>query len=312
MIDILKNKKVGVIMGGLSSEREVSLTSGGAVAAALRDAGYDVAEILYDGQTLPEDIRKAAPDVVFIALHGKLGEDGCVQGLLEVMGVPYTGPGVTCSALAMDKGLSKDIMVRHGIPTPDYVVIRKKGFDPSRPDFGGMTCPVVVKPANSGSTIGMSFAFREEELLPGVVRAFEHDDVVLIERFIEGRELTVGVIDGGPLPLVEVIIPGGVYDYEAKYHSTANRYVCPAELDAETTAKVQRLAVEVFDALRGYGVGRVDFRLDAEGNAWALEMNTIPGMTKTSLLPKAAAASGVDFTALVETILIGALRRNEG
>jgi len=312
MIDVLANKKIGVIMGGLSAEKEVSLTSGGAVENALRDAGYDVHPIYFDGPGLVDEIKKVSPDVVFIALHGRFGEDGTVQGLLEIMGIPYTGAGVSGSALAMDKAVTKKILKYHGIPTADFVTLDRKSYDPANTMAECLGYPLVVKPATLGSTIGMSFVYKAEDLPAAIRLAFEHDDDVLLEKFIEGREVTAGVIDGRPLPLVEIVVPGGVYDYQAKYQSTENKYLCPAPLDGDTTKKIQAMAVEVYRALKCYGVGRVDFRLDADGGLFVLEMNTIPGMTSTSLLPKAAAAAGMDFTALVETVLVGGLHRHEG
>jgi len=311
MIDVLAKKKIGVIMGGLSAEREVSLTSGGAVEAALKDAGYDVRPIIFNGADLVDAIKAASPDVVFIALHGRHGEDGSVQGLLEIMDIPYTGAGVTGSALAMDKAITKELLVSHGIPTAQFVTVGKSGFDMDASGVKRLGLPVVVKPSTLGSTIGMSFVYKDEEILPAIELAFEHDHDVVIESFVEGRELTVGVLNGSPLPVVEVIVPGGVYDYKAKYQSHDNRYICPAELTPDVTKTLQGIAVDVFRALRGYSVGRVDFRLDNEGRPYVLEMNTIPGMTKSSLLPKAAAAAGMDFTALVEAILIGAIERRE-
>lgn len=311
MIDVLAKKKIGVIMGGLSAEKEVSMTSGGAVENALKDAGYNVAPIYFHDHGLVEEIRKASPDVVFIALHGRYGEDGCVQGLLEVMGIPYTGAGVAGSMLAMDKSVTKKILKYHGIPTADFVTLNKARFDPKVTMAECLGYPMVVKPATLGSTIGMSFVYSEAELLPGIEKAFEHDSEVIIEKFVDGREVTAGILDDAPLPLVEIVVPGGVYDYEAKYLSHDNKYICPAVLDGAMTKKLQGLALDVFRALYGYSVGRVDFRLDDGGNPYVLEMNTIPGMTATSLLPKAAAAAGIDFTQLVETILMGALRRYE-
>jgi D-alanine-D-alanine ligase len=312
MIDVLAKKKIGVIMGGLSAEKEVSLTSGGAVENALRDSGYDVHPIYFNGPGVVDEIKAVSPDVVFIALHGRYGEDGTVQGLLDVMGIPFTGAGVAGSALAMDKAVTKKILKYHGIPTADFVTLRRKGFDPHDTMAESLGYPIVVKPATLGSTIGMSFVYKTLDLPPAIKLAFEHDDEILIEKFIEGREITAGVLDGRPLPLIEIVVPGGVYDYQAKYISHDNQYLCPAPLDAGTTEKLQGIALEVFHALKCYGVGRVDFRLDKDGTPYVLEMNTIPGMTGSSLLPKAAAAAGIDFTSLIEAVLMGALHRHEG
>jgi len=310
VIDLLKGKKIGVLMGGLSAEREVSMTSGGAVADALRDAGYDVAAIVLDGPGVVDEIRKAAPDVVFIALHGRFGEDGTIQGLLEIMGIPYTGSGVIGSALAMDKSVTKKILKAHGIPTAEFITVWKDEYNPKTDYTARIGCPLVVKPSTLGSTIGMSFVHDPNEMRTAMELAFSHDEEVVVERFIEGREITAGILGGLKLPLVEIKPAGGVYDYNAKYMSHYTEYVCPAAVDPKTELMIQDIALEVFRALQGYGVGRVDFRLDRGKNPYVLEMNTIPGMTGTSLLPKAAARAGIDFTSLCETILISALERN--
>ena len=309
MVELLAGKKIGVMMGGLSAEKEVSMTSGNAVLKALQDAGYNALPIVYSGPDVVEELKRVAPDAVFLALHGRYGEDGTIQGLLETMGVPYTGAGVIGSAIAMDKSVTKKILKFHGIPTADFVTLHRDGFDPVNTFAGCLGYPLVVKPSTLGSTIGMSFVYAPEELMPAIELGFRHDDEVVLESFIEGREITAGILDGRKLPLVEIITPGGVYDYRLKYQSHETRYVCPAELDAKTTAMLQDIAMDVFKALHGYGVGRVDFRLDRENRPFVLEMNTLPGMTGTSLLPKAAAAAGISFTALIETILTGAFRR---
>ncbi|MGA2192641.1 MAG: D-alanine--D-alanine ligase [Nitrospirota bacterium] len=310
MLDILANKKIGVIMGGLSAEKEVSMTSGGGVENALRDAGYNAFPIYFNGPGVVDEIKRLSPDVVFLALHGRWGEDGTIQGLLEVMGVPYTGTGVTGSAIAMDKSVTKEILKYRGIPTADFATLRKGASNPGKDVSRRIGYPMVVKPSTLGSTIGMSFVHEAKDLPQAVELAFSHDNCVLLEKFIEGREVTAGILDGISLPLVEIVTPMGVYDYEAKYESHETKYVCPAELDKGAADEIMGLAKEVFEALHGYGVGRVDFRLDGAGRPYVLEMNTLPGMTGTSLLPKAALAAGIDFTSLIETILVGALKRH--
>jgi D-alanine-D-alanine ligase len=297
-------------MGGLSAEKDVSMTSGGAVMTALEGAGYNVHPIYFNGPGVIDEIRKVSPDIVFLALHGRYGEDGTIQGLLEIMGIPYTGSGVAGSALAMDKSVTKKLLKYHGIPTADFVTLWKDRFDPKGTMAECIGYPLVVKPSTLGSTIGMSFVHEEKDLLPAIEQAFEHDREVLLEKFIEGREITAGILDGRRLPLVEIITPKGVYDYEAKYESHDTKYVCPAEVDEKTKKMLQDMAHDVFKLLQGHSVGRVDFRLDKDGNPYVLEMNTLPGMTSTSLLPKAAAAVGIDFAGLVETILMGALKRD--
>ncbi len=306
MLDILADKKIAVLMGGLSAEREVSLASGEAVLDALKDAGYKATAVVYDGPGLVQELYEIKPDLVFLALHGKFGEDGTVQGLLETMALPYTGAGVTGSAIAIDKAITKKLLKYHNIPTAEFVTLTK-GADAS--SVGRIGYPVVVKPATQGSTIGMSFVYSEEELAPALELAFSHDVEAVVEKYIEGREVTAGILDGNALPLVEIVPKSGVYDYDAKYLTHDTKYVCPAELDEALEKRVKALAKEVFSVLQGYGYARVDFRVDREGNPYVLEMNTLPGMTSTSLLPKAAQAAGLSFVQLIELMLEGALRR---
>jgi D-alanine-D-alanine ligase len=306
MLDILANKKIAVLMGGLSAEREVSLSSGAAVLDALKDAGYNVMPVVYDGPRLVQDLCEIKPDMVFLALHGKFGEDGTVQGLLETMGLTYTGTGVTGSAIAMDKAITKKLLKYHDIPTAEFMVLRK---DSDTSAVGRIGYPVVVKPSTQGSTIGMSFVYSADELAPALELAFLHDMEAVVEKYIEGREVTAGILGDHALPLVEIVPKSGVYDYDAKYLTHDTKYVCPAELDEALEKRLKALAKEVFSVLQGYGYARVDFRVDKDGNPYVLEMNTLPGMTSTSLLPKAAAAAGLSFGQLIELMLEGALRR---
>jgi D-alanine-D-alanine ligase len=306
MVDILSNKKIAVLMGGLSAEREVSLSSGAAVLDALKNAGYNAAPVVYDGPRLVQDLYEIKPDIVFLALHGKFGEDGTVQGLLETMGLTYTGTGVTGSAIAMDKAITKKILKYHDIPTAEFVVLRK---DSDTSAVGRIGYPVVVKPSTQGSTIGMTFVYSADELAPALELAFLHDVEAVVEKYIEGREVTAGILGDNALPLVEIVPKSGVYDYDAKYLTHDTKYVCPAELDEALEKRLKELAKEVFSVLQGYGYARVDFRVDKDGNPYVLEMNTLPGMTSTSLLPKAAAAAGLSFGQLIELMLEGALRR---
>lgn len=309
MIDSLSDKRIGVIMGGLSAERDVSMTSGGAVMRALEEDGYDVHQIVFSGPDIVDQIENVDPDVAFLALHGRYGEDGAIQGLLEILRIPYTGSGVAGSAIAMDKAVSKEILTSRGILNAPFVVLEKGGSDDPAAMAEKVGYPLVVKPVTLGSTIGMSFVYKPEELAHALKLGFEHDATVLMEKFISGRELTVGVLGGTALPVEEIIVPGGVYDYNAKYHSSDNRYVCPAEIDETVASSMQQTALAVFKALRGYGMGRVDFRLDEANDAYVLEMNTIPGLTGTSLLPKAAAQAGISFLSLIETMLLDGLKR---
>ena len=307
MLESLANKKIVVLMGGLSAERDVSLSSGAAVLEALSGAGYNAVPIVYDGPELVEELAETKPDIVFLALHGKFGEDGTVQGLLESMGLPYTGTGVIGSAIAMDKAITKKILKFHNIPTADFVIVKNSSSDLPRAESLGL--PVVVKPSTQGSTIGMSFVYSMEEMLPALKIAFSHDRETVVEKYIEGREITAGILNGAPLPLVEIVPKSGVYDYDAKYLTHDTEYICPAKLAPQLEDRIKAMALDVFDALHGYGYARVDFRVDKDGNPYVLEMNTLPGMTSTSLLPKAAAAAGLNFRELIERMLEGALRR---
>lgn len=294
-------RRVAVLLGGRSAEREVSLRTGAAIAEALRRRGREVVEI--DARDdLSARLAAAAPDAAFLALHGRWGEDGTVQGLLEMLGVPYTGSGVLASALAMDKGLSKVVFRANGVPTPDFQVLR-----PGQPaDAVELSAPLVAKPLREGSTIGVAVARTDAEVPAAVAHAREHAAEVLIEAFVSGRELTLGVLDGQTLPLVEVVPEGGFYDYESKYTPGRTRYLCPAPLEERVAAEATRAGAAAYTALGCAGAARVDVLLDGAGAPWVLEVNTIPGMTPTSLLPKAAAAAGIEFEELVERILAGA------
>lgn len=256
------------------------------------DAGTDLAERLVHER----------PDVAFVALHGRWGEDGTVQGLLEFAAVPYTGSGVLASALAMDKGLSKVVFRALGVPTPDFQILRPG----DRTDRVVLDLPLVAKPLREGSTIGVHVVRRWEELPGAVEAARAHGPEVLLERFVTGRELTLGLLDGEALPLVEIVPDRGFYDFESKYTPGRTRYLCPAPLSPEEAAAATRAGREAYLALGCTGAARTDILMDAAGNPWVLEVNTIPGMTPTSLLPKAAAAAGIDFDGLVGRMLAGA------
>lgn len=286
-------KRVAVLKGGPSAEREVSLASGAAVAAALRGLGYDVLEVDVTSESL--DLPPET-DVVFIALHGTFGEDGTLQALLEHRGIPFTGSGSDASRMAFDKAASKRIFERHGIATARYEVL-------SRNDRRTLKLPVVVKPPRQGSSIGLSKVFEESEWNAALETALRYDREVLVEAFIPGSELTVGIVGDQVLPVVEIRAPDGYYDYKAKYTKGLTDYLVPAPISATDTRHCQELAWRTFTALGCRGMGRVDIRLTPEGHAYVLEMNTIPGFTETSLLPKAARAAGLEFPALCDKIL---------
>lgn len=299
----LKQKKIAVLMGGLSAEREVSLRTGRAISQALTRCGYDVTDIDAN-RDLAVQLQQSGAEVAFIALHGRFGEDGTVQGLLEMLGVPYTGSGVLASSLAMDKVATKKMLCYHGIATPEFAFIRAgQAQQGTLPDY-----PLVVKPAREGSTIGISIVHNQQELAAGLDEAFRHDDLVLVEQFIAGAEVTVGVLDGQPLPIIQVVPKGGFYDYQAKYTPGHTEYLLPAPLPETMYRQLQDAAVQVFEAIGCSGAARIDFMV-TDSAFYCLEVNTIPGMTETSLLPKAAGAMGMSFDELVERILVGAAVR---
>lgn len=297
----LKNKKIAVLRGGLSAEREVSLRTGAAVLKALSESGYAVIDI-DAGRDLAERLRSEGAEVAFIALHGRFGEDGTVQGLLELLGIPYTGSGVLASALAMDKVTTKRLLIYHGLQTPAFAIFRQ-GDDPRTVDW--QDWPAIVKPAREGSTIGVAIVRRAEELPAALAAALVYDSTVLIEEFIEGMEITVGVLDGEALPIIQVAPKGGFYDYHAKYTAGQTEYILPAPLPALLYTQVQEAAAAAFRALGCVGAARVDFMVRGE-EFFCLEVNTIPGMTETSLLPKAARQAGISFAQLTQRILAGA------
>jgi len=292
---------VGVLMGGDSSEREISLKSGAAVLTALREKGYQAVPLDAAGN-LVSLIRRHKINVAFLCLHGKAGEDGTVQGFLEVLGIPYTGSGVKASAVAMDKIHTKKLLRYHGVPTPDFIVA-----DRPRNRYAGLSYPAVVKPADEGSTIGIARVENGRELKEAVGQALAYSDQVLVEQYISGREVTVGILEESALPVVEVRPVGGFYDFAAKYRSGDTEYLVPAPLSTAVTRKVQKTALTVHRLIGCSGVSRVDLILAKGMRPSVLEVNTIPGMTATSLLPKAAQAAGIAFEELVERILMTAL-----
>lgn len=297
---MLANKKIAVLMGGPGSERDVSLASGKAVAKALAGLGLDVVEVDITGREV--DLPPGT-DLAFNTIHGTFGEDGELQEILEKRGVPYTGAGSASSRLAFDKNLAKAAFIAAGVPTPRSEIVDLSA-GPMIPTL--VNVPLVVKPPREGSSVGIQIVRSEEELEPAMARAAAEYDEVLIENFVEGMELTVGVLDGKALPIVHISPPDGVYDMASKYPwlsgSKGSEYFCPADLDLETTMAVQAAAVAAHRALGIEVYSRVDVLLDSANRPFVLEANTIPGMTETSLLPKAAAASGISFPELCRTI----------
>lgn len=331
---------IAVLLGGTSEERRVSLASGRAIVEALRSRGHDVVPVdpaygaippddearylggevglappsldelremgrIALGAALPDLPALREADVVFLALHGGDGENGRIQAVLDVAGLPYTGSGVLGSAVAFDKRVSKELLAWAGVPTPTWTppgasadsVVEALGL------------PLVVKPASGGSTVGLTVVRSADELPAALELAARYDPDVLCEAFVPGRELTVTVLDGEALPVVEIIPDGEIYDYESKYTPGRSRYVVPAELGPDETAELGRLAVRAFEALRQESLSRIDFRRHPDGSFWCLEANSLPGMTATSLVPKAAGAAGIPFPELCERLAMGARRR---
>lgn len=290
--------RVAVLLGGRSAEREVSLKSGGAVMAALQASGVD-AHAFDPSQCDLMDLK--GYDRVFIALHGRYGEDGTIQGALELMGIPYTGSGVLASALAMDKWRTKLVWQAAGIPTPRYIILT------ANTNFGQVAAelgvPLMVKPANEGSSIGMSKVTRAEDLQGAYELAAKHDHLVFAEQFITGDEYTAAILGDSALPLIRLETPRVFYDYEAKYLADSTRYLCPCGLPPERERGIQALALRAFEILGCQGWGRADVIVDETGTPYFLEMNTSPGMTDHSLVPMAARQAGLSFEQLVVRIL---------
>ncbi len=332
---------IAVVLGGTNEERNVSLATGRAVLTALRERGHEVVAVdpahgavpaeeearmlgtevgadppsLADlerlgssavGAALAElpAIRRA--DVVFLALHGEFGEDGTVQGLLDLAGVAYTGSGCLGSAVAFDKRVSKELLTYGGVPTPAWT---PSAADPAA-IVDALGLPLVVKPSSGGSTVGLTVVHQADRLEEAIELAAEYDDDVLCEAFIPGRELTVAVLDGEALPPVEIIPSHEIYDYECKYTPGMSRYEAPADLSSEETERLQDLAIRAYAALRQSSYSRIDFRRADDGSHWCLEANSLPGLTPTSLVPKAAAAAGIEFPKLCERIALSGITRS--
>jgi len=292
---------ITVLLGGPSAEREVSLRSGAGVAKALRSLGHHVTEV--DPQKGTFSLPKKT-DVVFLALHGTYGEDGVVQQQLEKSGVPYTGCDSEASRVAFDKVLTKQRCIDAGIPTAKFVVIDSE----KTPWPMGWQPPVVVKPVRQGSSVGLQFVDRVADWSDALREAFRYDSQLLAEEKITGRETTVGILADAPLPVVEVRPKSGGYDYRNKYTAGNTDYFCPADFDAETTRAIQEAALGAFRAIGGRDYARVDMMVRTTGELIVLEVNTLPGMTETSLLPKAAAAAGLDYAALCQRMITLALQ----
>ncbi len=297
----MKTKRIGVLMGGLSAEREVSLKSGAAVHKALLGQGYDAVPIDV-GRDLAAVLVAEGVEVAFIALHGRYGEDGCVQGLLELMGIPYTGSGVLASALAMHKLYSKQTFSAQGILTAPFCHFRSgETVCLANLPFG---LPLVVKPVQEGSSVGVSIVKEEGELAQALELAFRYDGAILVEQFIKGREVQVGILDDRPIGAIEIVPRNEFYDYEAKYTDGMAEHIFPARLDTALYAKAQEIGLAAHKSLGCSGYSRVDLLVTPAGDCYVLEVNTLPGMTALSLLPEIAAkGAGLPFEALVGRIV---------
>ncbi|MBS1122852.1 MAG: D-alanine/D-alanine ligase [Deltaproteobacteria bacterium] len=310
----MQSRKIGVLLGGLSSEREVSLRTGEAVLAALRERGHDVVPIYVD-RDVDVALRQERIEVAFVALHGRWGEDGCVQGLLEVLGIPYTGSDVLASALAMHKGKAKELFRLHNLPTPAYYTLTGSDAGDLEGVHGDFGFPCVVKPIREGSSVGVAICQSLDELGPAVERALCFDDELLVERFITGKEISVAIVDDRALGAVEIAPRAGFYDYANKYTRGATDYFVPPRLSPERYRGVLAQALRAHTALGCSGATRVDMMVSDSGNEFVLEVNTVPGLTPTSLLPKIADAAGISFGELCELMLASAslsTRRGRG
>jgi D-alanine-D-alanine ligase len=297
----LKNKKIGVLYGGFSSEREISIKSGKAVLSALQrlklkavgiDATRDVAE----------KIKKANIDIAYIILHGPMGEDGAIQGMLEIMGIPYTGNGVFASAVSMDKDISKKLFKCSGIPTPDWMVIKHFESFSKIKEY-----PVVVKPISQGSALGLTIVKKASQFAIAVKEAFKYGNEIMVENFVSGKEITVGVLNGKALPVIEIVPKGEFYDFKSKYQKGGSRHIIPARISSKVYSNAQSYAEKIFKIFKCKTLCRVDMMVDKNNKHWILENNTIPGMTATSLLPDASKSIGYDFNNLVLKIVESAL-----
>jgi len=302
-MSVWNGKKIAVLMGGNSREREISLRTGTAISKAIVGLGYDVVDVdVTDGFELVDVFRKEQPAVAVIAMHGKFGEDGCIQGLLEMLRIPYTGSGVLASSVAMDKAVCLEVAKGLGIPSAKSFLVESteidsplsnKLFDP----------PMVVKPVREGSTINVTIVENESELSCALAHAAKSDSRILVEKYIDGVEVTVGILNGKALPVLEIAPKEGFYDYESKYTRGRTEYIVPARIDDDVAVKLQEWSVALFDSIGCSGTARADFIVPPEGEPCFLEINTIPGMTELSLVPMAAAHMGLSFEELCEALL---------
>jgi D-alanine-D-alanine ligase len=312
---LLTRARIGVLMGGQSAEREVSLRTGTAVHRSLCRRGYDAVTIDV-GPTLYRDLQEQKIEVAFVSLHGPGGEDGVIQGFLESIGIPYTGSGLQANAIGMHKVTTKTILAAHRIPVPAGTVIKRgeKVSSGQALRAAKLRWPVVVKPASQGSTIGVTIVRKPSQWSEALALAHRYDRDAMVEAYIPGHEVTVSLIGSGEntptvLPAVEIVAPNGFYDFSAKYEKGKTQYLCPAPLSAALTKQIRTLALKTYQVMGCDGAIRVDFRITPRGRPYVLEINTVPGMTETSLLPMAAKQAGIDYDDLTERILESALVR---
>ncbi|MDP3790182.1 MAG: D-alanine--D-alanine ligase [Candidatus Omnitrophota bacterium] len=299
--------KVAVLAGGPSSERAISIKSGRAVYASLKASGCDVEWVDLNGYGFRRTLRRISPDIAFLALHGRFGEDGTVQRILEEISIPYTGSGVIASYSALDKIASKKIFEKNGIPIPPYKVFNRRNIKNAK----SISFPLVVKPQNEGSSIGLSVVRNKKEFTAACREAFKYSKNIIVEKFIKGREITVGILDNAALPVVEIVPHRDFYDFYAKYKDKNTEYVVPAPLARAAYIRAQKLGLASHNALKCKDFSRVDMILGDDGNMFVLEVNTIPGLTARSLLPKAAGAVGITFSDLCLKFL-NLARKNKG
>jgi D-alanine-D-alanine ligase len=312
---LLTRARIGVLMGGQSAEREVSLRTGTAVHRSLCRRGYDAVTIDV-GPTLYRDLQEQKIEIAFLSLHGPGGEDGVIQGFLESVGIPYTGSGLQANAIGMHKVTTKTILAAHKIPVPAGIVIKRgeKVSSGQALRSAKLRWPVVVKPASQGSTIGVTIVRKPSQWSEALALAHRYDRDAMVEAYIPGHEVTVSLIGSGEgtptvLPAVEIVAPDGFYDFSAKYEKGKTQYLCPAPLPASMTKHIRALALKTYQVMGCDGAIRVDFRVTPRGRPYVLEINTVPGMTETSLLPMAAKQAGIDYDELTERILESALAR---
>lgn len=299
-VDVSQFGKVAVLMGGLSAEREISLLSGNAVLTALKNQGVDAYNIDVN-ENIVTELLNGKYQRAFIVLHGRGGEDGTMQGLLEIMKIPYTGSGVLASSLAMDKLKTKQIWLAAGLPTPDFYII--DSIQSCEQALATLGLPLIIKPVLEGSSIGMSKVEQEEELIPAWHKAQQCGGTIIAESWIEGEEYTAAMLDDQVLPMIKLKTSHKFYDYDAKYEAKDTQYICPCGLSEEQEAKLAELARDAFNAVNASAWGRVDFMVDQNDQPWLIEVNTVPGMTSHSLVPMAAKQAGLSFDDLVLSIL---------